>query len=146
LEGGIVSGRVPFPLLRLHEGNMGIAYDEYSFNLMNFYEFASDHYISFFGEHHFNGLFLNRIPLLRKLKFREVFYAKGVWGSLKDDNRNLLQFPGSLSDVTKPYIEMGIGVENILNFLSINYFRRVTHIHKEGIRKNGIILGFRVSF
>jgi hypothetical protein len=146
VESGIVNGRVPFPLLQLHEGKIGIAYDEYSFNLMNFYEFASDRYISFFGEHHFNGLFLNRIPFLRKLKFREVVYAKGVWGSLKDDNRNLLQFPGTLSDVTKPYVEMGVGVENILNFLSINYFRRVTHIHKEGIRKNGIIIGFKVSF
>jgi hypothetical protein len=146
IESGIIKGRVPFPLLRLHEGNMGIAYDEYSFNLMNYYEFASDRYVAFFGEHHFNGLFLNRIPILRKLKFREVFYAKGVWGSLRDENRTLLELPKTLSDVSKPYIEMGIGVENILNFLSVNYFRRVTHIHKEDVRRNGLIFGFRVSF
>ena len=146
IEVGKIFGTVPYPLLKLHEGNSGIAYDMRSFNLMNYYEFASDEYISFFGEHHFNGLILNKIPLLRKLKFREVIYAKGVWGSLKDENREILQFPETLSDVKRPYIEIGLGVENIFNFLSINYFRRVTHIHKTGIHKNGIFLGFHVNF
>jgi hypothetical protein len=120
--------------------------------LMDFYEFASDKYVSFFGEYHLNGLFLNRVPLLRKLKMREVFYLKGVWGSLKDDHKTIMSFPVNekgvelLSNVTKPYIETGIGVENIFNFFSINYFRRVTQLQKEGIRKNGIIIGFKFNF
>ena len=146
VEAGKILGTVPFPLLKLHEGSTGIAYNMRSFNLMNYYEFASDEYVSFFAEHHFNGLVLNKIPLLRRLKFREVVYAKGVWGNLSDANRAVLQFPNRMSDVKIPYIEVGLGVENILNFLSINYFRRVTHIRKEGIRKNGIFLGFHVNF
>ncbi len=146
IEAGKIFGTVPYPLLKLHEGNTGIDYDMRSFNLMNYYEFASDEYISFFAEHHFNGLVLNKIPILRRLKFREVIYAKGVWGNVSDKNTNILEFPSTLSDVKIPYIEIGLGVENILNFLSINYFRRVTHIHKEGIRKNGIFLGFHVNF
>jgi hypothetical protein len=92
-EAGIIKGKVPFPLLQLHEGMMRIVYDEYAFNLMDFYEFASDKYVSFFGEYHLNGLFLNRVPLLRKLKMREVFYLKGVWGSLKDDHKTIMSFP-----------------------------------------------------
>ncbi len=51
-----------------------------------------------------------------------------------------------MSDVKIPNIEVGLDVENILNFLSVNYFRRVTHIRKTGIRKNGIFLGFHVIF
>jgi len=146
IEAGKIFGTVPYPLLKLHEGNTGIAYDMRSFNLMNYYEFASDEYVSFFAEHHFNGLVLNKIPILRRLKFREVIYAKGVWGNVSDKNTNILEFPSTLSDVKIPYIEVGLGVENILNFLSINYFRRVTHIRKTGIRKNGIFLGFHVNF
>ncbi len=146
IEAGKIFGNVPFPLLKLHEGNSGIVYNMRSFNLINYYEFASDEYLSFFAEHHFNGLILNRIPLIRKLKFREVIYAKGVWGSINDKNKEVLQFPDNMTDVKIPYIEIGLGVENILNFLSVNYFRRITHIHKPGIRKNGIFLGFHVNF
>ncbi|MCF6365797.1 MAG: DUF5686 and carboxypeptidase regulatory-like domain-containing protein [Bacteroidales bacterium] len=146
IEAGKIWGTVPFPLLKLHEGSTGITYDMYAFNMMNYYEFASDKYISFFAEHHFNGLFLNKIPVLRKLKFREVIYAKGVLGSLNDENRNLLQFPSELSDVEKPYIELGAGIENIVNILSVNYFRRISHLQKPDVRKNGIIIGLQLSF
>ncbi len=146
IEAGKIFGTVPYPLLKLHEGNTGIAYNMRAFKLMNYYEFASNEYVDFFAEHHFNGLILNRIPLLRRLKFREVVYAEGVWGNLDEKNMQILQFPTTLSDVKIPYIEIGLGVENILNFLSINYFRRITHIHKPGIRKNGIFLGFHVNF
>lgn len=146
IEAGKIFGTVPFPLLKLHEGSLSYMYNKYSFNLMNYYEFASDEYISFFAEHHFNGLILNKIPLIRRLKFREVIYAKGVWGNLSYENKHTLQLPATLSDVYKPYIEVGLGIENILNFLSINYFRRITHIHKDNIRKNGIIFGIEVQF
>lgn len=146
IEAGKIFGTLPYPLLKLHEGSTGIAYNMRAFNLMNYYEFASNQYLSFFAEHHFNGLILNKIPILRRLKFREVIYAKGVWGSLDAKNMEILQFPSTLSDVKIPYIEVGLGVENILNFLSVNYFRRVTHIHKSGIRKNGFFFGFHVNF
>jgi len=146
VEAGKIFNAVPYPLLKLHEGNSGIVYGTRSFNLMNYYEFASDKYIAFFASHHFNGLILNKIPLLRRLKLREVIYAEGVWGSLDTENTEILIFPSDLSDVKIPYIELGLGVENIFNFISINYFRRVTHIHKDNIRKNGIFLGFHVNF
>lgn len=146
IEAGKIIGPVPFPLLKLHEGRQGISYDMISFNMMDYYEFASDQYVSFFAEHHFNGLFLNKIPVIRKLKFREVIYAKGVWGSLKDENNDLLEFPVTLSDLEKPYIEIGAGIENILNFLSVNYFRRLTHLQNPDTRKNGFIIGLQVNF
>ena len=57
-----------------------------------------------------------------------------------------MQFPGELSDVSTPYIEVGAGIENIINFLSVNYFRRVTHVQNPEIRKNGFIIGLQVTF
>ena len=66
--GGKLFGKVPYPLLHLHEGNETYAFDPYAFNMMNYYEFASDQYASLFVEHHFNGLILNRIPLFREIE------------------------------------------------------------------------------
>lgn len=146
IEAGKILGTVPFPLLKLHEGREGIAYDMISFNMMDYYEFASDQYVSFFAEHHFNGLLFNKIPLIRKLKFREVVFAKGAWGSLKDSNREVIQFSGTLSDISEPYFEAGVGIENILTFFSINYFRRITHIGDPNVRKNGFFIGIQASF
>lgn len=76
LEGGKIFGKVPYLLLKLHEGNGTYFYDRYAFSCMNFYEFSSDAWISFFYEHHFNGFLLGRVPLLKKLNWREVFVSK----------------------------------------------------------------------
>ena len=65
VEGGKIWGQLPYPLLELHNGNETYAYDLSAFNLMNFYEFVSDEYVSFSLTHHFNGLFLNKIPLMK---------------------------------------------------------------------------------
>ena len=64
---GKIFGTLPYPLLKLHEGNETYAYDPLSFNMMNYYEFVSDEYVSLFAEQHFQGFFLNRIPLMRQI-------------------------------------------------------------------------------
>lgn len=137
ISGGKVFGKVPYPLLHLHEGNETYAFDPYAFNMMNYYEFASDQYISLYVEHHFNGLILNRIPLFRKLKWRTVVSGKGLWGSLSDKNNGSLAnteakmyFPQGLSDVSKPYFEASIGIENILKFIRIDAMWRLNHLEK----------------
>ncbi|NJM16723.1 MAG: hypothetical protein HC896_16350 [Bacteroidales bacterium] len=63
LTGGKIFNTVPFPLLELHKGNETYANDVTAFNMMNYYEFVSDRFVSLFAEHHFQGFFLNRIPL-----------------------------------------------------------------------------------
>ena len=143
-QAGKIWGTVPYPLLRLHEGSETYILDPYSFNLMNYYEFASDEYISLFAEHHFQGLFLNKIPLLRKLNFREIIFAKGVIGSLRADNKNVINFPASLSELTEPYYEAGVGVENILKVFRLDAIWRLSHLDKPNINKFGVRLGIQI--
>ena len=146
LEAGKVVGTVPFPLLKLHEGNETYAFDRYAFNLMNLYEFASDTYFSATLEHHFNGFFFNRIPLLRKLKWREVLYAKGLIGDISDKNSRanaLIDFPASLGDVNKPYFEAGVGVENIFKFFRVDGVWRLSHLDNPDASKFALL--FRVQ-
>lgn len=147
IEAGKVIGTVPFPLLKLHEGNETYAFDTYAFNMMNLYEFASDTYLSATLEHHFNGFFLNRIPLMRKLKWREVAYAKGLVGDISAKNSRehaILDFPSSLGDVNKPYAEAGVGVENVFKFFRVDAIWRLTHRDAPDITKFAVMLKMQV--
>lgn len=137
INGGRIFGRVPYPLLKLHEGNGTYFYDKYAFSCMQFYEFASDAWVGFYYEHHFKGFLFGRMPLLKKLKWREVVLFKGVYGRLsrKNDgsdpsNGAVLLFPAGLESVRKPYLEAGVGIENILKVLRVDAVWRLTHRDK----------------
>ena len=96
--------------------------------MMNYYEFVSDKYVSLLAEHHFDGFFFNRIPLFRKLKWREVVSTKGLIGRVSDKNRNLMQFPEGLSELTVPYVEASAGIENIFKLFRIDATWRLTYL------------------
>lgn len=134
VSGGKIFGKVPYPLLKLHEGNATYFYDPYAFSCMNFYEFASDLWGALYWEHHFKGFFLGKIPLLKKLKWREVFTFKALVGRLSDKNNGslpgtdaVLLFPEGMSSVSKPYFETGIGIENIFRIFRIDAIWRLSH-------------------
>lgn len=134
LEGGKIWGTLPFPLLQLHNGNETYAYDISAFNLMNYYEFVSDEYASLSVTHHFNGLFLNKIPLMNKLKWREVVSAKAVAGRLTPKSYEMMLFPGTLSNLKDPYYEAGFGIENIFQLLRIDLLWRLAYIDQKYVK------------
>lgn len=143
ITAGKIFGILPYPLMELHGGNETYMYDPYAYNMMRYFEFASDEYISGQAEHHFGGLFFNRIPLLKKLKLREVAGIKGVWGSINDKNRNVLIFPTTLNALNQgPYVEGNIGVENIFKIFRVDALWRLTYPLPRAIDN----FGFKFSF
>jgi hypothetical protein len=146
LMAGKIIGKVPFPLLILHEGNETYAMDLYSYNLMNYYEFASDFYQGVYLEHHFQGLFLNKIPLFRKLKWREILYAKMLRGTISDENKAQWDFPETLGELTTPYVEAGVGIENIFKIIRIDAIWRLSNLNKPDIQTFGIRAKFQLIF
>lgn len=146
VDAGKIFGTVPYPLLQLHEGNETYAFDRFAFNMMNYYEFASDQYTSVTLEHHFQGFFLNHMPLMRRLKWREVATGKFLIGSISNQNMKVLEFPSGLGEVSKPYIEGGIGVENIFKIIRIDALWRFTHLDNPNIPSFGVRAGLQIIF
>ena len=139
----------------MHEGNATYFYDKNAFSCMDFYEFASDTWASLIYEHNFKGFILGHIPLIKKLKWREVFIYKMLWGSLSDRNNGsmdrgaILDFPAGMTSVSKPYIETGVGIENIFRIIRVNAVWRLTHRDNHAGRKVdnfAINVGMQLSF
>jgi hypothetical protein len=146
LEGGKIWGQVAYPIMELHGGNETYIYDYMAFNMMKYYEFASDQFVSAAVFHHFEGLFLNKIPLLRKLKWREVVTAKAVWGSVEDKNRKTLLFPSTLRSLEKePYVEASAGIENIFKVFRVDAFWRLNYQLPRAIDNFGFKFGFQLN-
>ena len=135
---GKIWGTVPFPLLYLHEGNETYALDQQAYNLLNYYELGSDFYQSIYLEHKFQGLFLNKIPLFRRLKWREVVQMKILNGSISEKNKHVWDFPEKLTEIDQPYMEVGVGIENIFKLIRIDAIWRVTNLEKNDVQKFGI--------
>lgn len=128
LFGGKYFGTLPYPLLESHPGNEFYVYNKYAFNMMNQYEFISDQFVGFNIEHSLgNGVF-NYIPLIKKLKFRQFWTAKGIVGSLSDANKAVNLDKGFAFKTLEgnPYLELGTGVENIFKLLRVDFVWRVT--------------------
>lgn len=146
-EIGKVFGAAPYPLLEIHQGNESLLGNADAYNMMNILEFVSDEYVSGNIEHHFNGLFLNKFPLLKRLKWREVIGIKGIWGNIGEESLALMQLPSYTSTLkSKPYYEASVGIENIFKFLRLDLLWRLNYLDNEfnGIKVNR--LGLRGKF
>lgn len=147
LEAGKIWGTLPYPLMVLHPGNETYVYDWASFNTMNYYEFASDQYAMATVIHHFDGFFLNKVPLLKKLKWREVGSFRCVFGSVNQSNKDVLTFPSTLYTLNKgPFMEAGAGIENIFRFFRVDYFWRLTYRDNPGINPIGLRVSVQILF
>jgi hypothetical protein len=124
---------------------------------MNPMEFVADTYASWETTYYMNGLLLNHLPLIKRLGWREVVGFKGFYGSLRQgnipditDSRGLYLFPldpGYKHPLTHmPYMELSLGIENILKVLEVDYVRRLTYTDLPGISKHGVRVRLHIQF
>ena len=145
-ETGKIWGKLPYPFLKIHEGNETFLYYPEAGNMVNYYEFISDLYATMYYTHHFDGLFFNKIPLMRKLKWREVIHGRAVWGSLSEENKNYSVLPEGSGDVSKPYFEAGVGIENIFKVGRIDAIWRLSHLDGPDVDRFRIFISFQFAF
>ncbi len=154
LSGEYVFSPVPYPLLTLHLGNQSVIYSPITYNLMNFGEFVSDRYAAIQYRQYLEGFLLNRIPLLNKLKWRLLATSNVIVGGMRPSNRNLIsQFspsgvealPAGYFRNSKPYIELGYGVENIFKFLRVDFIHRVSYLENTDARRFGILFSAQLQ-
>ena len=168
LKGGIQWNKVPFPLLIMPAANLSYIIQDGTFNLINNMEFLNDRYASLDVSWNMQGKLFNRIPLLKKLKWREFIGVKCLWGELSDknnpfleENQNddvLMMFPGhyradgvfeyssAVLDPKKPYVEVCAGIHNIFKLLHVEYVHRLNYNHLPTANPWGIRLMIRTVF
>jgi hypothetical protein len=144
---GLTPSTVPYPVLRAHLGNQTWFMNMSAFNMMQFFEFVSDRFVTMNYQHNFEGLGLNSLPLIRKLKLRFVAQGNVLFGQVSQ--RNISLIPGLGSDGKqiagftslspgKPYAEVGYGIENILHLVRVDFIHRLTYLSNPGARKFGV--------
>lgn len=152
-KAGKVWTKVPYPLLILPNANLSYTIQPEAYTNMNAMEFINDEYASWDLTYYMNGNLLNRLPLIKKLKAREVFAFRGLWGHLTDKNNpangkdGLYLFPyGSYTLGKAPYMEASVGIENIFQFLRLDYVWRLNYRDHPGIQTKGVRCTMRLSF
>ena len=137
LKGGIEWDQVPYPLLIMPASNASFIIQKNTFSLINTMEFVNDRYVSLMLAWDMNGKILNRIPLAKKLYWREYLGVRMLWGDLSDKNNpeknpgnpRLMYFPEgtNIMNPNRPYMEMVVGVHNIFKFFRVEYVKRLTY-------------------
>ena len=154
LKGEKVWSQVAYPDLLLPNVNLSYTIQPESFSLMKPMEFINDQSLSWDVTYWGNGVLMNRLPLIKRLRLREVFSWRGVWGSLSekndpDCNDHLFLFPADALCQpmgSKPYMEAGVGLDNILTVLRVDYVWRLTYREHAGTDRHGVRIQLHFNF
>jgi hypothetical protein len=172
IQAGKIWGSAPYPLLNVFRGSQSYAldpmgtglgaivsllgtnrstlYDPVGFNLMYFYEFVADQWITAGFDHHLESFFLRKIPLIRKLKWKELWTFRLAYGSLTAQNLFINNTTAQTIKAPnqKPYMEIGIGIENIFKVLRLDYLWRINYLNPQApdrIAKYRYNYGLRIN-
>ncbi len=149
VNGGYLFGDAPYDLLDQPVGSMSLGYAKYRFNLLHHASFAHNLYTNIHLDFNGGGIILNRIPLIKKLKLREMVSLKSHYGTLTGSYKPVFDLPGYYTtEMSKPYAEIGVGLTNILKVLRIEYVHLLgrTYANSGFTDKNGIFLRAEMSF
>ena len=151
LEAGKNFNAVPLALQNVIPGNQSYSLVANTFSQLNYYEFVADTYTTGHLEHHFNGKILSFIPLIKKLKLREVAFIRGAYGTLSEASKNINVEGYKYSAPDRNiYYEYGFGIENIgwgnLRFLRVDFNWRGNYLNNPNIEKFGIKAGIQFFY
>jgi hypothetical protein len=155
IESGKILGTVPYTMLFIPPANQSYLYEKRAYNLMNFLEFVNDEYASIIYDHYFNGFFLNKIPVVKKLKLRELASIRALYGNLSPQNqandnlngpKNEIGAPLTLAMGPMPYIEGSIGFGNIFKVWRVDLVKRFTYLDNPNISTLGIRINVQIDF
>ncbi len=154
VKGEKVWSKVAYPDLLMPNVNLSYTIQPESYSLMKPMEFINDQALSWDLTYWGNGVLMNRLPLIKRLRLREVLTLRGIWGSLSDKNN-----PAQSSDVflfpadalcqpmgDKPYMEAGVGIDNILTILRVDYVWRLTYRDHAGTDRRGVRIQLHFNF
>ena len=152
IDAGVVNGVLPIVLLDIPKGNDTYYYNIYAFNNMNRYEFATDKYVSLSVQQGFGSFPFKYLPLLKKTRWRSLVSFKGVLGGMSEANKTAngygdpsIEYPFFIPGKT-PYMETGVGIYNIFNFLRLDAVWRLNYLDNPNIVKFGIKMSFELQF
>ena len=146
LKGVIQWSKVPYMLLIMPEANLSYILSDNTFCLVNNMEFLTDRYVSAMLNWDMNGKLFNRIPLLRRLKWREWFAVRCLWGDLTEKNTIVSPLTSHFSPLTSPYWELSFGIHNIFKLFHIEYVRRLNYLDQPSVHKQGVRFNMRLTF
>ncbi len=151
LEAGKNFDAVPLALQNIIPGNQSYSLVPGTFSQLKYYEFVADAYSTLNVEHHFNGKLISYIPLIKKLKMRELIFFRGAYGTLSDASKNI-NFENTLYSAPDQqiYYEYGFGLENIgfgnFKLLRLDFNWRGNYLDRPDVSKFGIKFGFQMDF
>ncbi len=132
---GKIFGTLPYLLLRNPEGNFSYVHNKYLYNNMSLLEFSADQYASLNFQWYFGGMLFDKIPGIKKLKWREVITSNVFYGNMSKANQQYNKLNSFDIAYPIPYAEAGVAIENIFKFIRIDYIHRITHLNKPNITK-----------
>ena len=134
--------------------NQSLTIQPEAFHMMRALEFVADEYVALNATYYLKGWILNRIPIIRWLKFREVVSFNGIYGRLSNrsnplapGNSDLFILPeGTTGLGPMPYMEASFGLENIFKILRVDYYHRLTYLDNPNTKRSGFRIALRFSF
>ncbi len=146
LQVGKTFGIAPYLLLNVPPGNEYFVASRYLFNTMVPYEFAADEYASLYTRFYLGGIFFSKIPFIKKLGWRERFSFNAYAGSMTVANRNYNKDAHFVVPDKMPFMEAGVGIENIFHVFSVDYYQRLSAFNKSNGPNGGVFLGLNITF
>ncbi|SKC03437.1 CarboxypepD_reg-like domain-containing protein [Sphingobacterium nematocida] len=155
---GKIWGTLPYPLLEMP--NIQEMKDRHtiSYEMTNSMEFVADQFLKLSYDHELNGFLLNKLPLIKKLRFREIFGGRMFYGRLSANNNPSISDKVVYFDTHKegytvthalqksPYWEGYVGLDNILSIFRVQYFYRFNYRYHPNITNERFKLSLNFNF